>query len=120
MDKNYKFDIEALPLNWYNYSFRLKDSAEIIIKNSLFENNRFPYFDNCKVLNDQYFLNFGFAIENAIKGYLISEDKSLTKDYFISNTISKNHDLVNLVKEINKIQMLNLKFYIIVKKWKFN
>ncbi|MGZ5284834.1 MAG: hypothetical protein ACXWB4_04210 [Kaistella sp.] len=105
MDKKYKFDIEALPLHWYYYSSRLKETAEIIIQNSTSEINRFPYITNGKTLSDQFFLNFGFSIENAIKGYLISEDRNLTKDYFLSNDITKNHDLVNLVKDIRKIEL---------------
>ncbi|MFQ6599830.1 hypothetical protein [Flavobacterium sp. C3NV] len=104
-NKDYKFDIEALPLNWYYFGDRLKDTAELIIKHSTYEVNRFPYFNAGKTLSDQFFLNYGFAIENVIKGYLISEDKNLTKGYFLSHDISKNHDLVNLVKTIKKIQL---------------
>jgi hypothetical protein len=105
MDKKHKFDIESLPLNWYYYSSRLKETAEIIIQNSTTEINRFPYFTNGKTLSDQFFLNFGFSIENAIIGYLISKDRNLTKEYFLSNDITKNHDLVNLVKDIGEIEL---------------
>ena len=55
MDKKYKFDIEALPLHWYYYSSRLKETAEIIIQHSTSEINRFPYITNGKTLSDQFF-----------------------------------------------------------------
>ena len=64
MTPDYKFDIEALPLNWYYYSQRLKESAELIIKYSTNEINRFPYLKSGKTLSEIFFLNYPGRVQD--------------------------------------------------------
>ncbi|TBH73869.1 hypothetical protein [Aquirufa nivalisilvae] len=101
--QKYTFELEASPFSWMVYAQELHEAANIIIANSSYEINKFHTMNIEKTLKNAFFLNFGLSIENLLKGILIFENPQYINDYKIDNTISRNHDLLNLAKEITTI-----------------
>jgi len=100
-----EYIINASPTQWIEYSEELRDSSELIWKES--ENtkvhNNFPRRQDKPGLSRTYFLNIGFSIENLIKGLLISEKPDYLKDGRISSEISSGHNLENLALKISTL-----------------
>lgn len=103
--KKYTFELEASPYSWMIYAQELHEAANIIIQNSTYSINNFPNLENRKTLQNAFFLNFGFSIENLMKGIAIAEKPEKIADFKISRTISTNHDLLNLLREIETIEL---------------
>jgi hypothetical protein len=101
--KKYTFELEASPYSWLLYAQELYEVANLIAKNSSTEINHFPTLDSGKTLQNAFYLNFGYSIENLLKGILIAEDSKKINNFKIDGSISANHDLLNLVKEIKSI-----------------
>lgn len=102
-NKEYTFDVDSAPIAWLDYSEELKEISELIYKNSSFEINRYPENEKTLRLERGYFLNYGFSIENILKGLLISENNSYVSDGKISHEISSNHNLESLVNKIESL-----------------
>lgn len=110
MNKNKikKYIVKGLPENWYDYAFELKDAAEELWKR---HSNRIVAYNTQDdgfyirgLYSRTYFLLLGLAIENLIKGILISENPKLIENGRISSEISSGHNLVKLSKKIISIQ----------------
>lgn len=102
-NKQYTFDVDSAPTSWLDYSEELKEIAELIFSNSGTEINRYPENEKGLRLERGYFLNYGFSIENILKGLIISENNSYVSDGKISSEISSNHNLETLVDKIDSI-----------------
>ncbi|QXP74311.1 hypothetical protein H0I31_09015 [Tenacibaculum sp. AHE15PA] len=102
-NKQYTFDVDSAPTSWLDYSEELKEIAELIFTNSGTEINRYPENEKGLRLERGYFLNYGFSIENILKGLLISENNAYVSDGKISPEISSNHNLVILIDKIDSI-----------------
>ena len=101
--KQYTFDVDSAPHSWLDYSEELKEISELIFSNSDFEINRYPENEKGLRLERGYFLNYGFSIENLLKGLLISENNSYVSNGKISNKISSNHNLESLIDKIDSL-----------------
>ena len=102
-NKKYTFDVDSAPISWLDYSEELKQIAELILSNSGTEINRYPTCEKGLSLERGYFLNYGFSIENILKGLLISENNSYISNGIISPEISSNHSLKILTEKIDSI-----------------
>ncbi|WP_103864809.1 hypothetical protein [Aquimarina sp. I32.4] len=102
-NKEYTFAVDSLPINWLDYSEELKETAELIFSDAGWEINRFPSTDKTIRLERAYFLNYGFSIENLLKGLLIAENYELISNGKISPEISTKHDLVQLSEKVESI-----------------
>jgi hypothetical protein len=102
-NKQYTFDVDSAPIAWLDYSEELKEIAELIFSSSSSEINRYPENKNGLRLERGYFLNYGFSIENILKGLLISENNSYVSNGKLSTDISSNHNLIGLIDEIDSI-----------------
>ncbi|AIZ42688.1 hypothetical protein [Cellulophaga baltica] len=102
-NKEYPFDVDSAPIAWLDYSEELKEIAELIYSNSSFEINRYPENEKTFRLERGYFLNYGFSIENILKGLLISENNSYVSNGKLSPEISSNHNLEVLISKIESI-----------------
>lgn len=106
--KQYTFELEASPYSWMLYAQDLHEAANIIIKHSGYETNRFPQLDTGASLENAFFLNFGFSVENLLKATLIALEKNEVDNFRISNGI-KSHNLKNLADKVIKLSDLDLK-----------
>jgi hypothetical protein len=121
MDEKIKeYIINAFPVQWIDYSEELRDSSELIWKESIKIklHNTFPIRQDKPRLSRTYFLNIGFSLENLIKGLLISENPDYLKDGKISHEISSGHNLEKLASKITTLNFNNteLDFLIILSK----
>lgn len=103
--KQYTFELEASPYSWMLYAQELHESANIIIGHSGFEINQFPSLNTRSTLQNAFFLNFGFSVENLLKATLIAEDANRINDFRLDPKMTKGHDLLNLVKEVKSIKL---------------
>jgi len=102
-NKLYTFDVDSAPIAWLDYSEELKEIAEIIFLKSGWEINRYPENEKRLRLERGYFLNYGFSIENLLKGLLISENSTYISNGKLSTEISSNHNLERLIDKIDSI-----------------
>jgi len=104
-DKIREYILNAHPIQWVEYSEELKDSSELIWKESkrTTVHINFPKRQDKPGLSRPYFLNIGFSIENLLKGLLVSENPDYLKDGKISREISSGHNLENLASKINTL-----------------
>ena len=102
-NKEYTYDVDSAPVAWLDYSEELKEIAELIFSNPKVEINRYPTNEKTLRLERGYFLNYGFSIENILKGLLISENNSYVANGKLSHEISSNHNLEGLVNRIESI-----------------
>jgi hypothetical protein len=102
-----EFIRRALPENWVDYALELKNASNYIWKGNsnlatIFQDDgdfhlKPHYSRSCILL-------FAFAIENLLKGVLISEKPKLISGGKLSKTISVDHNLPKLSKEISTIK----------------
>lgn len=104
-DKIKDYILNAHPIQWIEYSEELRDSSELIWKESLQTkvHINFPSRIDKPGLSRPYFLNIGFSIENLLKGLLISENPDYLKDGKISSEISSGHNLENLASKVRSL-----------------
>ena len=102
-NKEYTFNVDSAPVAWLDYSEELKEIAELIYSNPNLEINRYPEIERTLRLERGYFLNYGFSVENILKGLLISENSSYVSNGKLSPEISSNHNLEGLVDKIESI-----------------
>ena len=102
-NKQYTFDVDSAPISWLDYSEELKEIAELIFSNSGSEINRYPENKSGLRFERGYFLNYGFSIENLLKGLLISENNSFVSNGKLSTEISSNHNLEGLIDKIDSL-----------------
>lgn len=100
-NKQYTFDVDSAPIAWLDYSEELKEIAELIFSKSGLEINRYPENETGLRLERGYFLNYGFSIENIIKGLLISQNNLFVSNGNLSAEISSNHKLEMLIDKID-------------------
>ncbi|MBC7556999.1 MAG: hypothetical protein H7195_08575 [Chryseobacterium sp.] len=97
---------KGLPEEWFDYSTELKGAAEILWKSN--GNTLIGYYTEKetytrKLFSRVYFFLLGIAIENLIKGILISEYPQYLKDGKISSEISSGHNIKNLSGKITSL-----------------
>lgn len=102
-----EFTRRALPENWLDYAYELRDASNLIWNNAsdvgamYTDDNTYypkPYYSRSSILL------YALAIENLIKGILISENPKLIEGGKISSTISSGHDLIRITKKIKSIE----------------
>lgn len=112
MDKTVnKYHEKSHPSEWYVVADELRHSVNVLFKDrSITE----TIDVDGKVLLQKptiskgYFLLAGFAIENLIKGLLITENVDLKKDGKINNSISQGHNLKSLAIKLKSIELNDL------------
>jgi len=116
-DKIKEYILNANPIQWVEYSEELRDSSELIWK----ESKRtkvvlsFPKRLDKPGLSRPYFLNIGFSLENLIKGLLVSENPKYLKDGKISSLTFDKAEF-DFLKIISKA-IPNWSRYPIPKRW---
>lgn len=102
-----EFIRRALPENWVDYALELKGASNYIWDGNSKLLTVFRDDEDFKVkphYSRSSILLFAFAIENLLKGLLISEKPDLISGAKLSKIISKDHNLVKLSKEISTIK----------------
>ena len=104
-DRIKEYILNANPIQWVEYSEELRDSSELILKESKRTkiHLNFPKRTDKPGLSRPYFLNIGFSIENLIKGLLVSENPEYLKDGRISHQISSGHNLEALAQKSSSL-----------------
>ncbi|HRP53743.1 MAG TPA: hypothetical protein PLI97_09580 [Fluviicola sp.] len=101
--EEYTFELEASPFSWFIYSQELYNAGNVLYQNRYLEINSFPNLDSKHGLMNSSYLLFGYSLENVIKGILIAKKPDLINDFRMNLKITKGHDLVNLVKDLNNL-----------------
>lgn len=101
--KQYTFDVDSAPIAWLDYAEELKEIAELIFSKSGSEINRYPENETGLRFERGYFLNYGFSMENILKGLLISQNNSFVSNGNLSAEISSNHNLETLIEKIDSL-----------------
>ncbi len=109
-EKIRKYILNASPIQWIEYAQELKESSEIIWKESkkIKMHINFPEFQEKQGLSRVYFLNIGFSIENLLKGLLVTEKPEYLNGGKISPEISSGHNLENLASKIKSIEFSSI------------
>lgn len=99
----------ASPMNWFDYARELKEASEELWNshsNTLigFQENENTYYK--KNFSRTYFILMGLAIENLMKGILISENPDYIKNGKINSEISSGHNLEFLSKKIETLSFI--------------
>ena len=95
-----------MPEQWFDYANELKDAAQTLWKshsNILIQYQTEKESYSRKLYSRTYFFLLGVAIENLIKGILISENPQYLNDGKISSEISSGHNLKKLSEKINSL-----------------
>ncbi len=102
-----KYEILGHPTEWVQYANELFEASEILIKEK--DNSILIKTDSDgktilkkSGISRSYFLLIGFALENLMKGYIISRNPNFVKNGKIEKSISSNHNLFELSKKINE------------------
>ena len=107
MNNKVEYYIEkGFPEQWFDYANELKEAAQTLWKSD--SNTYIGYlkgndFYQKKLFSRTYFFLLGIAIENLLKGILISENPNHIKDGKISPEISSGHNLKKLSEKINSL-----------------
>lgn len=97
---------KGFPEEWFDYANELKDAAQTLWKSH--SSTSITYITDKenysrKLYSRTYFFLLGVAIENLVKGMLISENPDYLKDGKISSEISSGHNLKILSEKINSL-----------------
>ncbi len=110
-EKIEKYIKKAFPEHWFDYARELKDASmelwqshkNVYIAYSTYEEGDFFR----KLYSRTYFLLMGLAIENLLKGILISENPEYILDGKIDKEISSGHNLEALLKKVGSINFMD-------------
>jgi hypothetical protein len=97
---------KGMPEEWFDYAHELKDAAVTLWEshsNTLISYQTDRKFYTRKLYSRTYFFLLGVAIENLIKGILISENPQYLKDGKISTEISSGHNVKTLSEKIKSL-----------------
>ena len=102
-----KYILKGLPEEWYDYASELKEAAQTLWKSNqntmiIYQTERDGNYTR-KYFSRTYFFLLGIAIENLIKGILISENPDYLKDGKISANISSGHNISFLAEQIKSL-----------------
>lgn len=95
-----------MPEEWFDYANELKDAAQTLWESNsntiiVYKTEKEEY--SKKLYSRTYFFLLGIAIENLVKGILISENPNYLKDGKISQKISSGHNLKILSEKIDSL-----------------
>lgn len=111
-NENKKFIEQAAPEYWYSYAEELAETADGIYKRSknqwigyVYQNaDGSEHTERRPFVSRPVLLFYGIAIENLIKGLMISEDPNLLKDVKLNKHLL-GHDLSKLAGKLKTIQL---------------
>lgn len=106
MDKNPELFIQkGHPVEWFQLSSELFNSAEILYEHKDFSFVSSPHYEGLKPLvSNSYFLLVGFALENCLKGLAVAENPEFLKpNGTLDKKISSGHNLNNILNYISSV-----------------
>jgi len=112
-NKLQEFVRDASPAAWLEYAEELRDSAEYVwsrdenqlcIAATLDSDQRALEGRKISIVSRTYMLLAGFALENLLKGRLVSTNPTLVNQGFLSNEL-KSHDIVALAEKIQGLRL---------------